>query len=186
MRLTVVRDGSPATVEVSPDLTSAVVDGHTLPVKVVARHPTRVELEVDGEKVVVDQWPEHFPTPPGPVDVDGERWTVEVTTASGEAAHPGTTGPTASSPAPPAPTPSAGPAPSGGIPVVPPMPGKVVELRVHDGDRVEKGQVLLVLEAMKMRNEVQSPATGTVRSLQVAAGANVRAREPMLYVTTGA
>jgi pyruvate carboxylase subunit B len=64
------------------------------------------------------------------------------------------------------------------------MPGKVIELRVKDGDRVEAGTVVLVLEAMKMRNEVTTPVAGTVRGLRVSAGANVRAREPMLYVAS--
>jgi biotin carboxyl carrier protein len=65
------------------------------------------------------------------------------------------------------------------------MPGKVLELRVKDGDRVEKGQVLLVLEAMKMRNEVASPAAGVVAGLAVAAGANVRAKDVLLRIVAG-
>ncbi len=62
------------------------------------------------------------------------------------------------------------------------MPGKVIELRVAEGDRVEAGTVLLVLEAMKMRNEITSPSAGIVRGVRVAAGANARAKEPMLFV----
>ena len=62
------------------------------------------------------------------------------------------------------------------------MPGRVVELRVKEGDRVRKGDVLVVLEAMKMRNELASPADGIVRGIRVAAGANARSNEPMMFV----
>jgi len=186
MRVTIVRDRRTAVVEVADDLASATVDGRTFPVAVVARSATRVEVEVAGERVVVENWPEHFPAPPGPVDVNGERWSVGIergpgappTTARGSPEVPvpaasSTQGPTASS----------GPVPSGeGVAVVPPMPGKVIEVRVREGDRVRRGDVLLVLEAMKMRNEVTSPTDGTVRGLRVSAGTNARAREPMLFV----
>jgi len=147
------------------------------PVTVVRRGPLSVELEIAGERVVVDQWPEHFPDPPGPVDVNGERWSVRIERAGAPLAR-------SASPAPaPAPTlPSAPPASAEGIAVVPPMPGRVIEVRVVEGARVRKGDVLLVLEAMKMRNEIASPADGTVRSIRVRAGTNARAKEPMLYV----
>jgi biotin carboxyl carrier protein len=62
------------------------------------------------------------------------------------------------------------------------MPGKVIEVRVKEGERVRKGDVLLVLEAMKMRNELTSPADGVVRGLRVSAGGNARAREPMMFI----
>ncbi|HTW55680.1 MAG TPA: biotin/lipoyl-containing protein [Thermoplasmata archaeon] len=180
MRFTIVRDGERTPVEVADDLGAATVDGRTVAVRVVARGPLRVELEIAGEKFVVDQWPAHFAAPPGPVDVDGERWTVEVVPET--PARPALAPVAAGGPTPP-PAPTAGRA--DGTPVVPPMPGKVVEIRVKDGDRVAKGQVLLVLEAMKMRNEVPSPTDGVVRGLTVATGTNVRAREPMLFVVDG-
>jgi len=50
------------------------------------------------------------------------------------------------------------------------MPGRVVKLLVSDGDKVAEGQGLLVLEAMKMQNEILSPRTGAVRGLSVANG----------------
>jgi glutaconyl-CoA/methylmalonyl-CoA decarboxylase subunit gamma len=124
---------------------------------------------------VVDGWPEHFSEPPGPVDVNGERWTVRIERAGAPLARPATsTGPPAA---------AAAAAPdAGGIAVVPPMPGKVIEVRVAEGARVRKGDVLLVLEAMKMRNEIASPADGVVRSIRVRAGTSARAKEPMLFV----
>jgi biotin carboxyl carrier protein len=47
------------------------------------------------------------------------------------------------------------------------MPGIVVQLLVKPGDKVEKGQPLLVLEAMKMQNEIAAPADGTVKAVHV-------------------
>ena len=154
------------------------IDGRTYPVTVVRTTPTSVELEIGGEKVVVENWPEHFPQPPTPVDVNGERWSVSVVPSS----DPGRAAPVRrterSSPE----TVAASAPAHGGAPVVPPMPGKVIEVRVREGDRVRKGDVLLVLEAMKMRNELTSPADGVVRGLVVSAGSNARAKTPMLFV----
>lgn len=58
-----------------------------------------------------------------------------------------------------------------------PMSGKVVRLLAAPGDKVEAGQGLVVLEAMKMQNEVRSPKTGTLVNLAVAAGATVATGE---------
>jgi glutaconyl-CoA decarboxylase len=84
--------------------------------------------------------------------------------------------------APPASGPSADAAE--GEPILPPMPGRILEVRVKAGDRVEAGALLLVLEAMKMRNEIVAPRAGRVVSVRVTAGASVRAREPMLYLAS--
>lgn len=54
-----------------------------------------------------------------------------------------------------------------------PMPGLIVAVEVEEGERVERGQGVVVIEAMKMENEIVSPATGTVRGLAVTAGAAV-------------
>ncbi len=153
------------------------VGGRSFPVEIVARDGDRVELEIAGEKVVVDRWPEGEPSPRGPVAVDGEGSGVVVERDAADLRSP-------SLPAAPVGTPvgSVREPLAEGTPVVPPMPGRVVELRVRDGDRVRKGDVLLVLEAMKMRSEVVSPADGVVRGVRVAAGASARAREPMLFV----
>jgi biotin carboxyl carrier protein len=53
------------------------------------------------------------------------------------------------------------------------MPGTVMAFRVAVGQAVRKGEVLLILEAMKMENEIVSPQDGTVASLGVAEGASV-------------
>ncbi len=179
MRLTVELRGRPTEVEVAPDLASVRLEGHSYPVKVVARGPLRVELEVGGEPVVVDGWPDGSPAPPGPVDVNGERSPVRVQVTAG-AAPDGPTGPAVAASVPGPPTPAA--VAPGATAILPPMPGRVVEVRVTAGERVAKGAVLLVLEAMKMRNEVTAPADGTVLEVRVQSGANVRARETMVVL----
>ena len=55
------------------------------------------------------------------------------------------------------------------------MPGKVVAVKASVGQAVKKGEVVLVLEAMKMENEVVAPEDGTVASIDVAAGDSVEA-----------
>lgn len=62
------------------------------------------------------------------------------------------------------------------------MPGKIVELLVARGDAVETGQGLLVVEAMKMQNEVKSPKAGVVQLIHVAAGDAVSAGQALIDV----
>ena len=62
----------------------------------------------------------------------------------------------------PASKPAAAPAAAGGATVNSPLPGVVLELKVKDGDQVTKGQVILVLEAMKMENAIEAPCDGTI------------------------
>ncbi|MHB8499969.1 MAG: biotin/lipoyl-containing protein [Candidatus Acidiferrales bacterium] len=66
--------------------------------------------------------------------------------------------------------------------IVAPMPGKVVRLLVKAGDKVEAGQGLLVVEAMKMQNEIRSPKNGVVERLQVKEGQPVNAGEVLAWV----
>jgi biotin carboxyl carrier protein len=63
-----------------------------------------------------------------------------------------------------------------------PMPGKVVRLLVSAGDAVDAGQGLLVVEAMKMQNEIKAPRAGRVLSLPVRAGATVAAGEVLVTI----
>jgi biotin carboxyl carrier protein len=63
-----------------------------------------------------------------------------------------------------------------------PMPGKVVRLLAHEGDAVEIGQGLLVVEAMKMQNEIRSPKSGRVEKLFVNEGQAVNAGEVLAWV----
>ncbi len=66
--------------------------------------------------------------------------------------------------------------------IVAPMPGKVVRLLVQAGDRVEAGQGLLVVEAMKMQNEIRSPKSGTVERILAREGQPVNAGEILAWV----
>ncbi|HKV63281.1 MAG TPA: biotin/lipoyl-containing protein [Candidatus Acidoferrum sp.] len=66
--------------------------------------------------------------------------------------------------------------------IVAPMPGKVVRLLVKEGDQVEAGQGLLVVEAMKMQNEVRSPKSGTVERVLTEEGQPVNAGEILCIV----
>ena len=61
-----------------------------------------------------------------------------------------------------------------------PMPGKVVKLLVAEGDEVEDGQGLLVIEAMKMQNELKSPRAGRVERIYAAEGAGVETGTPLV------
>ena len=63
----------------------------------------------------------------------------------------------------------------GGVKVNAPMPGKILSVKASVGAAVKKGDVILVLEAMKMENEIVAPQDGTVASINVNSGATVEA-----------
>jgi biotin carboxyl carrier protein len=63
-----------------------------------------------------------------------------------------------------------------------PMPGLVVAIHVAEGQAVQKGQVLLILESMKMQNELKSPRDGTIGRLRVKAGETVEQKQTLLSV----
>ncbi len=64
-----------------------------------------------------------------------------------------------------------------------PIPGKVVSIHVSVGDSVEEGSVLMILEAMKMQNEVQAPISGTVAELNCETGDSIEANSPLVVIT---
>jgi len=67
--------------------------------------------------------------------------------------------------------------------IVAPMPGKIVRVLVQAGDRVEAGQGLLVVEAMKMQNEIRSPKSGTVERVLASEGQPVNAGEILCVIS---
>lgn len=75
----------------------------------------------------------------------------------------------APTPAPAAPAPAAG----AGEKVVAPMPGNILDVKVKAGDSVKEGDTLMILEAMKMENEILAPCAGTVNSVNVKKGDTV-------------
>ncbi len=66
-----------------------------------------------------------------------------------------------------------------------PMPGKVLKVEVGEGARVTRGQSLLVLEAMKMKNSIRSPQDGTVLEVLVQPGTSVAYGDPLLRLSEG-
>lgn len=64
------------------------------------------------------------------------------------------------------------------------MPGRVVRIMVSEGDTVTKGAPLLILEAMKMENEIQAPAAGTVDRLLVSPGQTVESGAELVHITS--
>lgn len=99
------------------------------------------------------------------VNVNGSLYEVEIE----EMQAPATM--SAAKPAPAAP---AAPAAAGaGAKVNAPMPGTILDVRVQNGAKVKKGDVLVILEAMKMENEIQAPCDGTVTSVCVKKGDSV-------------
>ena len=81
----------------------------------------------------------------------------------------------AAAPAAPAAAPAApvAAAPAGGEKVSAPMPGTILSVNVQNGSAVKKGDVLFILEAMKMENEIMAPHDGTITAVSVAKGATV-------------
>lgn len=68
--------------------------------------------------------------------------------------------------------------PSGGN-VTAPIAGKILKTLIKEGEHVEEGKVLFVLEAMKMENEIYAPKTGTVKKIYVKEGENVEESQPL-------
>lgn len=64
-----------------------------------------------------------------------------------------------------------------------PMPGSIVDLAVSPGDTVKEGEVLLILEAMKMENEITAPQSGTVYEVHVKAGDTVDSGEILVEIS---
>lgn len=93
-------------------------------------------------------------------------------------------GATASAPAPattPKPAaPKAAPAGAGAIKINSPMPGNILSVKASAGQAVKKGDVLMILEAMKMENEICAPQDGTIASVQVSAGDSVESGDVLV------
>jgi biotin carboxyl carrier protein len=71
-------------------------------------------------------------------------------------------------------------APDGGLKIRPPMPGKVIKVEVSVGESVRKNQTLVIVEAMKMENEIRSAIDAVVRKIHVAVGDLVDPERPMI------
>ena len=117
------------------------------------------------------------------VTVNGVTYEVlvEEVSAAGAVAPAPVAAPVAAPAA--APAPAAATAPVGaGEAVKAPMPGTIMKINVAVGDKVKKGDIVCVLEAMKMENEIFAPVDGTVTSLPVSKGASVQTDEVLATI----
>ena len=107
------------------------------------------------------------------VTVNGTVYEIELEELIGTAPAPAAAAPAAPAPA--------AAAPEGGEQVTAPMPGTILSINVAAGDTVKRGQVLMILEAMKMENEIMCPCDGKVASVNTSKGAAVESG-PLLCV----
>lgn len=120
------------------------------------------EVEVDaGKAMLVDEYEAFAPAPAAPA-----------------AAAPAAS---AASPAPAA-APAAPAVTAAGEPVNSPMPGTILRVEVAQGAAVKEGQLLVVLEAMKMENEILAPKDGTVAQVVVQKGSHVETGSPLIVL----
>jgi biotin carboxyl carrier protein len=119
------------------------------------------------------------------ITINGKTYEVEVEEVGGErassvsAAQPAPApkietpaAPKAKAEPAPAPAPKK-PAPAGKLTVNAPMPGTILSIKAKPGSTVKKGDVIMILEAMKMENEILAPQDGTIISIEVSEGASV-------------
>lgn len=110
------------------------------------------------------------------ITVNGNVYDVTVEeggqgSVAAPAAAPKATAPAAPKAAAPVAPKAAAPAGNqGGVKVNSPMPGKILGIKANPGQAVKRGEVILILEAMKMENEVVAPSDGTVASINVSVG----------------
>ena len=109
------------------------------------------------------------------VTLNGKNYEVEVEET--DAVVTAVTDAAAAQPAAPAPAAPAAPAPAApvgdGVKVTAPMPGNILDVRVSVGQAVKRGEVMFILEAMKMENDIVAPQDGTVRQILANKGAAV-------------
>ena len=114
------------------------------------------------------------------ITVNGNTYEVLVEEVGGAASAPVATpvfsAPVAAPAAAPA-APKAAPANAGANKVVAPMPGTILDVKVSAGQAVKKGDVICVLEAMKMENDIPAPCDGVIASVNVQKGASVSAND---------
>ncbi|MCI8517569.1 MAG: biotin/lipoyl-binding protein [Hungatella sp.] len=109
------------------------------------------------------------------ITVNGNVYEVTVEEGTSTGAAPA---PRAAAPAPkatPAAPKAAAAGPQGSVAVSAPMPGKILGIKANPGQAVKKGEAIIVLEAMKMENEIVAPQDGTIASINVSVGDSVEA-----------
>lgn len=121
------------------------------------------------------------------ITVNGNTYDVQVEELNGnEAALKAPTITQATPVAAPVATPVQSSAPAagseGGVSVTSPMPGNILDIKVKVGDKVDTNQCVVVLEAMKMENEIVTPSAGTVASINVTKGQTVSSGDVLITV----
>ena len=121
------------------------------------------------------------------ITVNGVAYEVEVEeVAAGESTAPKAAAPVAAPKAAPAAKPAAAPkaaAPvAAGTKVNAPMPGTILDVKVSQGQTVKKGDILLILEAMKMENEILAPQDGSIAQVNVSKGASVNSGDVLVVL----
>lgn len=135
------------------------VDGETVDVKVVEETAGTLVLEIKGERFTVALRGDDA------VLVDGAEMEMHLSDFRPTGA-PG----------------AHGAGRGKGARVKPPMPGKIVAVKVEAGQEVQQGQVLVILEAMKMQNEIASPASGVVKAVHVKPGQTVEGKDLLVEI----
>ncbi|MDR0987086.1 MAG: acetyl-CoA carboxylase biotin carboxyl carrier protein subunit [Ruminococcus sp.] len=118
------------------------------------------------------------------ITVNGVAYDVSVEEADGQT--PAVSAPALATPAVSTPvvsTPAVSPVVSGGTQIKAPMPGTILDIKENAGSAVKKGQVILVLEAMKMENDIVAPVDGTLASVNVEKGAAVTSDQILAVIS---
>lgn len=113
------------------------------------------------------------------VKVNGKTFEVKILSVS--ETEPLEVG-TVKAAAPATPTPAASAAPASGKPVESPMQGTILDVKVKMGDEVKAGDTLLILEAMKLENEIKAPSNGKVLEIRVQKGATVNSKDVLVVL----
>ena len=118
------------------------------------------------------------------ITVNGKTYEVDVEEVGGAVSAPVAPAPVAAAPAAaPAPVSAAKSAPvAGATQVTAPMPGSIVAVKVNVGDTVKNGDLVVVLEAMKMENEIFATADGKVVGISVNAGDSVNSGDVLISI----
>ena len=120
------------------------------------------------------------------ITVNGTPYNVTVEEGTSSSAPIQAAAPVAAAAPAPAPAPAAKPATSGAqgsVKVDAPMPGTILDVKVAPGTAVKNGQVLCILEAMKMENDIVAPQDGTVASVNVNKGDSVEAGQTIITLS---